>query len=64
MDIATVYEKIKEKMIQRHLAGMDKLQEGRLTGFLNNLNRDALVEGLKAYGDDMINVNIANMTSG
>ena len=43
---------------------MDKLQEGRLTRFLNNLNRDALVEGLKAYGDDMINVNIENMTSG
>ena len=40
------------------------LQKDRLAKFINNLHKDATVEGLKAYGDDLDEINPSTMKTG
>ena len=43
---------------------MNRRQAERLTRFIDNLHKDATVEGLKAYGESFDEINPSRMTSG
>ena len=64
LDVATVHEKVWDAMLVRLQEGINKLQEERLARFIQNLQRDATLEGLKAYGDNVDEINLSIMTSG
>ena len=64
LDVAAVHEKVWDAMLVRLQEGINKLQEERLAKFIQNLQRDATLEGLKAYGDDVDEINLSIMTSG
>ena len=64
LDVANVHEKVWDAMLVRLQEGINELQEERLARFIQNLQRDATLEGLKAYGDNVDEINLSNMTSG
>ena len=64
LDVATVHEKIWDAMLLKLREGTNKLQDERLARFLENLQKDATVEGLRAYGDNLDEINPSTMTSG
>ena len=64
LDVATVHQKILDVMLLKTKEGMNKLQKDRLYKFINNLQKDATVEGLKAYGDDLDEINPSTMKTG
>ena len=64
LDVATVHQKILDVMFLKTKEGMNKLQKDRLYKFINNLHKDATVEGLKAYGDDLDEINPSTMKTG
>ena len=64
LDVATVHQKILDVMLLKTKEGMNKLQKDRLYKFINNLHKDATVEGLKAFGDDLDEINPMSMTAG
>ena len=64
LDVANVHEKVWDAMLVRLQEGINELQEERLARFIQNLQRDATLEGLKAYGDNVDEINLSIMTSG
>ena len=64
LDVATVHEKIWDAMLLKLREGTNKMQDERLARFLENLQKDATVEGLRAYGDNLDEINPSTMTSG
>ena len=64
LDVATVHQKILDVMLLKTKEGMNKLQKDRLYKFINNLHKDATVDGLKAYGEDLDEINPMSMTTG
>ena len=64
LDVATVHQKIWDAMLLKLSEGTNKLQDERLARFIENLQKDATVEGLKAYGDNLDEINPSTMTSG
>ena len=64
LDVATVHQKIWDVMLLKTKEGMNELQSDRLAKFINNLHKDATVEGLKAYGDDLDEINPSTMKTG
>ena len=59
-----MHQKIWDKMLTRYKEGMNRRQAERLTRFIDNLHKDATVEGLKAYGESFDEINPSRMTSG
>ena len=64
LDVANVHEKVWDAMLVRLQDGINELQEERLARFIQNLQRDATLEGLRAYGDNVDEINLSIMTSG
>ena len=64
LDVATVHQKILNVMLLKSKEGMNKLQKDRLAKFIYNLHKDATVEGLKAFGDNLDEINPISMTAG
>ena len=64
LDVAAVHAKVWDAMLVRLQEGINELQEERLARFIQNLQRDATLEGLKAYGDNVEEINPSIMSSG